>query len=355
MNFTLDDGQTAVRDLASRILGDRSTHERLTELEASGDRLDRDTWAELAKAGLVGIAVAEDAGGGGLGFLEAALVAEEVGRTTALVPYMATVAAALAVDRFAVVEVRERILRGVCDGAVVLSVALAETGADPRAPLAAVDGDGLNGTAHCVPWAGHADAVVVAAADGLYLVEGLASEPLVTTSGVPEGHVSLGGASATRIGDADAVAWVEARYTGLLCAAMAGACQRAVALTAQYTKTREQFDKPIASFQAVGHRAADAYIDTEAVRLTALQAAWRLAEGLPADREVAIAKFWAADGGQRVVHAAQHLHGGFGVDRDYALHRTFLWAKHLELTLGGATPQLLRLGRQLAAPSRKLS
>jgi 3-oxocholest-4-en-26-oyl-CoA dehydrogenase beta subunit len=99
----------------------------------------------------------------------------------------------------------------------------------------------------------------------------------------------------------------------------------------------------------VSQRAADAYIDAQAVRLTAWQAAWRLDDGLPASGEVAVAKFWAAEGGQRVVHAAQHLPGGIGVDRDYPLHRYFLWAKHLELTLGGATAQLLRLGSLLAS------
>ncbi len=126
-------------------------------------------------------------------------------------------------------------------------------------------------------------------------------------------------------------------------------CAEALRLTAEFTKTREQFGVAIATFQAVGHRAADAYIDTEAVRLTAWQACWRLAAGLPAAEEVAIAKFWAAWGGQRVVHAAQHLHGGIGVDKDYPLHRYFLYAKHLELTLGGATHQLLRLGKMIAA------
>ena len=119
----------------------------------------------------------------------------------------------------------------------------------------------------------------------------------------------------------------------------AGACAAALALVAEYTKTREQFGKPIATFQAVGQRAADAYVDTEAIRLTAWQAAWRIGQGLPADKEVAVAKFWAADGGQRVVHAAVHLHGGVGVDRDYPLHRYFLMTKHIELTLGGATEQ----------------
>ena len=106
---------------------------------------------------------------------------------------------------------------------------------------------------------------------------------------------------------------------------------------------------PIASFQAVGQRAADAYIDAEAVRLTALQAAWRISEGLPAANATAAAKVWAAEGGQRVVHTAQHLHGGVGVDRDYPVHRYFLYAKQLELTLGGGTRQLLKLGAMLAA------
>jgi alkylation response protein AidB-like acyl-CoA dehydrogenase len=119
-------------------------------------------------------------------------------------------------------------------------------------------------------------------------------------------------------------------------------------LTAEYTKTRRQFDRPIATFQAVAHRAADAYIDTEAISLTAWQAAWRLDEGLLATAEIAIAKFWAAEAGQRVVHTAQHLHGGIGVDKDYPLHRLFLLAKQLELTLGGATAQLLLIGRMMA-------
>jgi alkylation response protein AidB-like acyl-CoA dehydrogenase len=133
-----------------------------------------------------------------------------------------------------------------------------------------------------------------------------------------------------------------------LCVLEAGACATALALTGEYTKTRVQFDRPIATFQAVGQRAADAYVDTEAIRLTAWQAASRLSDGLPASSEVAVAKFWAAEGGQRVVHAAAHLHGGVGVDRDYPLHRFFLLTRQIELTLGGANESLRRLGRTLA-------
>jgi acyl-CoA dehydrogenase len=171
-------------------------------------------------------------------------------------------------------------------------------------------------------------------------------EAVVTLAGTSVGPDSLLGSveDGTSI-----IEWLVQRTTAAVALAQAGAAAAAMALVADYTKTREQFGKPIATFQAVGQRAADAYVDTEAIRLTAWQAAWRLAAGLPSDKEVAVAKFWAADGGQRVVHAAVHLHGGVGVDRDYPLHRYFLMTKHLELTLGGATDQLLQLGAMLAA------
>ena len=184
--------------------------------------------------------------------------------------------------------------------------------------------------------------------------DGVALTRQTTTTGRPEAIVDLDG---VRVGADRLVLGEEAErsrrdhaHHGVrataLCVQEAGACASALDLTAEYTKTREQFDRPIATFQAVGQRAADAYIDTEAIRLTAWQAASRLAEGLPAAAEVAVAKFWAAEGGQRVVHAAQHLHGGMGVDRDYPLHRYFLLTRQIELTLGGANESLRRLGRR---------
>jgi len=86
----------------------------------------------------------------------------------------------------------------------------------------------------------------------------------------------------------------------------------------------------------------------QGIQLTTLQACWRVAAGLPAAREVALAKYWVAEAGARVVAAAQHLHGGIGVDRDYPVHRFYLYAKQLELDLGGSTDQLRRIGRILA-------
>jgi 3-oxocholest-4-en-26-oyl-CoA dehydrogenase beta subunit len=245
-------------------------------------------------------------------------------------------------------------------------------GGPEPATTATAEADGawvLSGTKACVPAAFVADAILVPAtcrtADGattgpgVFIVErdteGIVLTRQTTTTGRPEAIVELNGVrvGADRFvgegGDGAAVIDCITEFaTTALCIEEAGVCASALDLTAEYTKTRVQFEKPIATFQAVGQRAADAYVDTEAIRLTAWQAAARLAAGLPAASEVAIAKYWAAEGGQRVVHAATHLHGGVGVDRDYPLHRFFLLTRQIELTLGGANESLRRLGRILA-------
>ena len=370
MDFALTEEQQATRDLAHKILTDRETHEHLKEIEAGGEGFDRDTWAELAKAGLLGIALPEDVGGSGLGFVALCQLLEEVGRTVAPVPVVPTVVlGGLPIAHFGSKEQRERWLPGVVDGETVLTAALVELGTDPLHPTTSATRDGsgfrLDGVKVCVPAGLIADHVLVPAAStdgsiGLFVVEpdanGVTVERQDTTSGIPQARIELDGVAVDEAdtlhyggSGGEALEWIIERATAAMCAVATGVGEQALKMTAEYTKTREQFDRPIATFQAVGQRAADAYIDTEAIRLTALQAAWRLEEGLPASAEVAVAKFWAADGGQRVVHAAQHLHGGIGVDRDYPLHRYFLWAKELELTLGGATPQLLKLGGILAA------
>ncbi len=125
--------------------------------------------------------------------------------------------------------------------------------------------------------------------------------------------------------------------------------ERALELTAEHARTRVQFDRPIGSFQAVSQRLADAYVAVEAIRLTLWQAAWRVVAGLPADSEVATAKFWAAEAGHQVAHTAVHVHGGMGIDLDHPLHRYFVAAKRTEFALGGATAQLRRIGAALAA------
>lgn len=369
MDFSFTEAQEAVRELASRILGDLSTPERLKEIEASEDRIDRRLWKELGSAGLLSVALDEASGGAGLGFLAAGIVSEEVGRVAAAVPYWSSVVgAALPIARFGNDQQKTRWLEPLVAGDAFIAPALGEPGGDLFRPSSTAkrDGDGwmLEGTKSCVPAAYVSDAMIVSAtcedgSVGLFLVgtdgSGVQLARQEATDGSIEAEAQLTGArvgaeGALVKGDDGpaALAWLIERAQAAICLEIAGACQTAVKLTAEYTTGRKQFDKSIATFQAVGQRAADAHIDAEAVRLTAWQAAWRLSERLPATAEVAVAKFWADEGAQRVVHAASHLHGGVGVDRDYPLHRYFLLVKHLALTLGGTTPSLLRLGEVLA-------
>jgi acyl-CoA dehydrogenase len=384
MDFTYSEEQEAVRELAGQIFGERATHDRLKQIEAeAGDEgpFDRELWRELANAGLLGIHLDEEVGGAGLDFVAACLVIEAAGRTAAYVPVVETmVYGAVPIAQFGTEAQRKAWLTGVAGGETILTAALAELvgeivvpGGPEPAATATAQADGswsITGTKACVPAALVADALLIPAvrkqADGavtgvgVFVVDadaaGLAMTRQTTTTGRPEAIVELSGVTvpADRLlggDDVDGAAVIGAITefaTTALCVLEAGACATALELTAEYTKTREQFEKPIATFQAVGQRAADAYVDTEAIRLTAWQAASRLASGLPAAPEIAVAKYWAADGGQRVVHAASHLHGGVGVDRDYPLHRFFLLTEQIELTLGGANESLRRLGRILA-------
>ena len=384
MDFNYSEEQEAVRQLAGQIFGDRVTHDRLKQVEAAAGQegpFDRELWRELANAGLLGIHLDEEVGGSGLDFVAACLVIEAAGRTAAYVPVVETmVYGAVPIARFGTDAQRKAWLTGVAAGETVLTAALAELqgeiilpGGTEPATTATEQADGswtITGTKACVPAALVADALLVPAlckesdgavtGVGVFIVDagapGLTMLRQATTTGRPEAIVELSNVPVPadrRLGgdaaDGAAVIGLVAEYaTTALCVLEAGVCASALELTAEYTKTREQFDKPIATFQAVGQRAADAYVDTEAIRLTAWQAASRLAAGLAAAPEVAVAKYWAAEGGQRVVHAASHLHGGVGVDRDYPLHRFFLLTEQIELTLGGANESLRRLGRILA-------
>lgn len=374
MDFTLTDEQSAVRDLAAQILSERSTPERVREVESDpdGDWFDRALWNELAKADLLGLCLPEADGGGGFGMFELALILEQVGRNVAPVPLYATLAlGALPLAHFGTEAQRAAWLPGVVSGDVVLTAALSEggNGLPPAVPSTTATGEGdgwiISGTKVLVPSAHLSQRVLVPARTGegsstVFLVDPSSSgvsaerntsvnlEPLTTLTfdGVAVGPDDVLGAVD---GGAEVVDWITERGTAALCATQAGVCEAALRITATYTSERRQFGSPIATFQAVAHRAADAYIDTEAIRLTAHQAAWRLDAGLPAGEALAIAKFWASDGAHRVTHAAQHLHGGIGVDLDYPVHRTFRWARHIELSLGGATTHLLRLGNLLAS------
>lgn len=348
MDFSLTSEQTELQALAARILSDGTGIERVKHVLAGDTGFDLELWRTLAAAGCVGIALPESVNGGGLGFLEAASVLQEVGRTAAPVPAYAVMA--LGAPALAAAG-RHDLLAGVADGDVIVTAAIHEAVGDPYEPTTTASNGKISGTKVCVPAGTLASRFVVSADDGVYVVEADAKGVTVsrqdTTSGTPDAMVKFENAPAEKIGDRNALRQLLRTATVGACVMASGACQEAVKLTSQYTTTRHQFGKPIASFQAVSQRAADAYIDTEAVRLTAWQAAWRLAEGMPADEQLLSAKYWASEATARVMRAAHHLHGGMGVDRDYPLHRYYLLGKQLELQIGSGTPSLRRLGATL--------
>ncbi|MGH3247034.1 MAG: acyl-CoA dehydrogenase family protein [Trebonia sp.] len=376
MDFSLGEAQTELAGLARKILVERDTAER--------------QWADLAAAGVLAAGLPEPLGGAGLGFLEQCSVLAEVGRATSQVPYLASVVlGAGAIASFGHPDQQRRWAGPAGDGSLVLTAALSEEdGDDPSSPSARAERDGgrwrLSGVKTAVPAAARADLMLVPATAAsaeaastadevlVFLVEpsdnGVTVQPQALTDGADAGRLILDGVAlddsrvlGPRGRGAEIANWLVSRGTVGLCAEQAGVAERALELTTQYARSREQFGRPIGSFQAVAQRLADAYIDVEAVRLTMWQAAWLLAARPPDDAEVAAAvataKFWAADAGHRVAHTAVHVHGGMGIDTSYPVHRYFTAAKRAEFTLGGATAQLRRLGDLLATalpPMRRM-
>ncbi len=370
MDFTFGEEQESLRELAARIVGDLVGHDRSKALEAEDAAFDADLWRALAKANLLGVAIPEEHGGMGFGLLELAILLEELGRGVAPVPAWPTlVLGALPIAGFGSSELAGRWLPRVASGEAILTAALQEEDSeDPLRPSTQARPDAgefrLDGRKLCVPGAGLAARILVPARTpgagiGLFLVdpgaEGVALEPVAMTHREPTAHVRLDGVrvpasevlAAPDTGEA-ALRWLMPRATIGLCALQVGVSDRALRITSKYVSEREQFGRPVGSFQAVHQRAADAYIHLDAMRLTALEAVWRLDNAEFADEAVAIAKYWAAEGGQVIGNATQHLHGGIGVDLDYPIHRHYLWARQIELALGSGQRQLAAIGAAMA-------
>ena len=339
MDFSLSEEAEAVQQLAEQVFTGSMSVDRVKEVEASEERIDRSLWKELASTGLLGIGLPESAGGAGLGLVEVCLVLQAQGRRVAPVPYWPTV---LAGQTLASVGQDER-LAAVVAGDSILTVAL-EPGAG------SVDGDRVTGEWPSVPALHVADAVIVFVGDEGWLVdtgaEGVGIEPAITTNRGKVGHLRLDGAPGLALGPVREHALDRALV--MLAAISLGACEEATRMAAEYTSTREQFGKPLSTNQGVVLKAADAYIAMDAMRVTLWQAAWRLDEGLDAAEAVEVAHWWASEGGHQVVHITQHLHGGMGADIDYPVHRYFLWAKEVTDQLGGPSAHLARLGDMIA-------
>ena len=356
MDFRFSEEQEALQGLAREIFENEVTPERLKAIEAAGDGIDEELWARLAEANLLGLAIAENQGG--MGFFELCVLLHEMGRAVAPVPLLSSlVGAACPLAEFGTEDQRDRWLAPLAKGEVVLAA-----GALDASPIDATPGGAgwvLSGSCDHVAAVHRAKRVVLRVrdaegdflalvdpeADGVSLRRGLTSrrEPVFS---IDLDDVELDATEALRA--AGIVRWTRQRMRVALAVTHVGVCERALEITTSYLEEREQFGAPLASLTAVQHRCADAYIGLDAMRWMAWMAASRLEEGVDAAREAWAAKFWAADAGSKIASAVQHLHGGMGVDMDYAIHRYFFWSKALELELGSATKQLLELGEDMA-------
>jgi alkylation response protein AidB-like acyl-CoA dehydrogenase len=370
MDFTLTQDQNELGALARQILADHCTQQRLREIEAGDSRFDPALWADLATAGVLSAALPEAIGGAGLGLIEQCTVLAEIGRAVAPVPYLASIAVgASALARFGTADQQQQWAAPAARGEIIVAAALAEEdNDDPARPsVTAEDTAGgwvLSGAKTTVLAGVQAALLLVPAMTGsgpaVFLVTpddaGVTVTPQQVTGGDGTAAVDLAEVlvpASRLLGEAgrgpQIARWLAARATIGLCALQLGVTERALELTAAYAQSRQQFGKPIGSFQAVANRLADGYIDVEGIRLTLWQAAWLMDNELPSESELATAKFWAADAGHRVAHTAVHVHGGVGIDTDGEVHRYFVAAKHNEFALGGATVQLRRIGAALAA------
>lgn len=347
MNLTLDETQEELRGLAAQIFAGRAGVERVEQVEATEEAFDRDLWRALADAGLLGVAIPESYGGLGFGSVELALVCEELGRVVAPVPFVATACAAQLIAHAGTSEQQQRWLPAVASGTAIIAVA------PPQSVLGChLDGDRLSGQLVGVAWVHVADLLLVPFGDAVVAIDpaadGVTASRGVTTAQEVALTLALDGVSCEPVGEPGSARWLHQHWLTALAALQAGVTDGALRMTATYTSAREQFGKPLSTFQAVALKAADAYLDTVAIQSAARQAAWQLDAAVDATLAVLTAAWWAAEGGQHCVHLTQHLHGGMGADVTYPVHRYFLWGKQIELLVGGASALLAELGDALA-------
>ncbi|WP_067439533.1 acyl-CoA dehydrogenase family protein [Nocardioides jensenii] len=371
MDFSLDEDLVSLADLARTIFADLADTQRVREIESGESRIDDKLWESLGSAGLLGLVVPEDDGGAGLGLDALCVVLEEQGRTVAPVPLWSHGIAALTVANHGT-EAQRTLLPALADGSVRATVALEEFGAvTPAAPQTRAepsrDGWALTGTKAAVPTPAGAGHVLVSATgpDGpaVFLVAadaaGVSWECAATTTHDLAGHLTLDRTPAGLV--PVALDHVLQQATVALAATQVGVAEGALRLAASYVSGREQFGRPLGTFQAVAHQLADCWIDVDAMRVTVWQALASLDEAAgsssasttadlddAAAQAVLTAQWWAAKGGLDVVHRVQHVHGGIGVDVDYPVHRHFLWGRQLAHTLGGPSAALADLGRRIA-------
>jgi alkylation response protein AidB-like acyl-CoA dehydrogenase len=353
MDFTHGEAELEISRLAAQIL---------VSLPAEAD--ETATWKELAHAGLLALAVPESAGGDGLGVMAVAALLTEVGRHAARVPALATLAlGVLPVVRCGSADVQQELLAGVATGETFLTAAIREPSAPmPLLPATIAELDGsprtVSGVKLGVPYAAQARWILVPASVGgggtaVVVVEsgssGLTCQPTHSSAGMPECTVRLDRVPVRHLLNDDAVAELHRLAVAGACCVADGALAGALALTTEYIKSREQFGRPLATFQAVAQQIADVYVTSRILHLATMSACWRLDTGRDASGDVDVAAYWLAEHAPLALRTCHHLHGGIGMDVTYPLPRFSALVTDLVSLVGGASYRLDLLGEREGA------
>jgi len=373
MDLSFDEGQELFKRSARKFCETYCDKTVVAELEVSETGFLPKLWQGMAELGWMGVMLPSDYGGMESSLLDLAVLFEEMGRAAMPTPFLETVMATLGILEAGNDAQKKDLLPRIAGGELVCTMAVEEPAVNYDPTMISVSakkkGDCyvLNGVKRFVPFATVADLFVVAARTsgkpgdetGLTLLlvdkgaEGMRFLPMKTVAG-KQFDVEFDGVTVPVdrvLGDVNGalplLRKLQTTATALQCAATVGGAQKEVEMTAEYTKVRQQFDRPIGSFQAVQHREADMYIDVNGARLATYRAIWCLSEGKEAEREVSVAKFFTSRACQRIAYAAQHLHGGIGITMDYDLHFYYRMAKAFELRFGTQAQHLRKLGSLL--------
>jgi alkylation response protein AidB-like acyl-CoA dehydrogenase len=347
LEFDLSDDQRALRDAARAFL-ERETpisYARAMMDDARGYR--DDVWQKMARLGWMGLTFAEDAGGVGEGFSSLAILLAEMGRVVLPGPYFSSVVlAGHAIAEAGSDAQRKDLLPAICSGELIAAFAHDATEVEVR-------DDRLTGTARYVFDGAAASRIIVATSMGLFVTQpgAVTAVPVITMDATRKvAHLTFDGTPAERLeGDAAALQRVLDRaYVGLA-AEMLGGAERVIELAVDYAKQRVQFDRPIGSFQAVKHRAADMALDVDSLRNAVNYAAWAVERNHPdATLAASMAKAYASDAYRRVAASGIQVHGGIGFTWEHDMHLYFKRAKASEVAFGNADWHRERMAGLLA-------
>ncbi|MBI4304083.1 MAG: acyl-CoA/acyl-ACP dehydrogenase [Chloroflexi bacterium] len=362
MDFSLTEEQEMLKKMARDFLDENCPKTLVREMEKDEEGYSPDLWKEMADLGWMGLVFPEEYGGNSMGFLDLSVLLDEMGRSCLPGPFFSTVVlGGLPILDAGSKEQKQQYLPQVASGKAIFTLALTEESAeyDPAAiKVKAVANKGdyvISGTKLFVPDAHIADYLLCVAKtngkneDGItiFIVDtrnpGISYTPLKTIAGdklfeVVFDHVRVPGENI--LGQPDqgwpVIEKAMERAAAAKCCEMVGGLQRVLEMTLDYARDRKQFDRPIGSFQVIQHYCVNIATDVDGARFSAYQAAWKLSEGLPATKEVAIAKAWMAEAFGRVSTLAHQIHGAIGCTIDHDLQFYTRRGKAAELTFGSA-------------------